>query len=145
MGIFFDPVPGVPCAATSDCCLLVLCSSVDGRPIKSVDQGETWTELDGSAIGDGSVPVSCGGGGEPTEPKPWYEANLGPLTAGVTVVNHNLGLSNPNEIVVQSWDAGGIEPLITNVQNRTPNSLEVVLVGDSVGDVHIVVARSDLN
>lgn len=127
------------------CCPpLVFCSSVDGRLIKSVDDGLTWTELDGSPIIDGSVPVDCGSSA-PTESLPWYQTNLGPLAAGTHLVNHNLGLSNPDEIVVQTWDTGGVEPLIVNVQNRTANSLEIVLVGDSAGDVHIVVGRSDLN
>ncbi len=144
MGIFFAPAPGAPCVATDGCCLLVLCASTDQRPIKSVDTGVTWTELDGSPIVDGSVPVDCGSS-TPTEPLPWYQTNLGPLAAGTHVVNHNLGLSNPDEIVVQTWDTGGVEPLIVNVQNRTAISLEIVLVGDSAGDVHIVVGRSDLN
>ena len=50
------------------------------------------------------------------EPKPWYEANMGPLPAGISAVNHNLGLTNPDEIVVQFWDSGGIEPLVAEIR-----------------------------
>ena len=77
--------------------------------------------------------------------KPWYTANLGPLAAGATTVTHSLGLTNPDEIVVQFWDSGGIEPLIANVTNRTANTLDLDLEMPSAGDVHVVVARSQAN
>jgi hypothetical protein len=142
MGVFFTPVPGAPCVVGADCCLLVLCASTDGRPIKSVDTGATWTELDGSPIVDGATPVSCNGG---AEPRPWFVADLGVLPAGTTTVNHNLGLSNPEEIIVQFWDTSGVEPLIANVSNRTANSFDLVLELGSSGPVTVVVGRSNLN
>ncbi len=98
-----------------------------------------------ATTGASTRPKPGGGGGEPTEPKPWYEANMGPLPAGISTVNHNLGLTNPDEIVVQFWDSGGIEPLIANVTNRTANTLDLDLEMPSAGDVHVVVARSQAN
>lgn len=77
--------------------------------------------------------------------KPWYTANLGPLTAGATTVTHSLGLTNPDEVVVQLWDNGGVEPLVTNVESRTANTLDVLLELPSNGDVVVVVGRSNLN
>lgn len=144
MGIFFDPVPGAPCVTTDGCCLLILCASTDQRPIKSVDTGATWTELDGSPILDGATPVSCAGGGGDV-PRPWYTEDLGVLPAGTTTVNHNLGLTDPEEILVQFWDTSGVEPLIANVSNRTANTLDLVLELGSSGPVTVVVGRSNLN
>ena len=144
MGIFFEPVPGAPCVTTDGCCLLILCASTDQRPIKSIDTGTTWTELDGTPILDGATPVSCAGGGGDT-PRPWFVANLGVLPAGATTVSHNLGLTNPDEIIVQFWDTSGVEPLIANVENRTANTLDLVLELGSSGPVTVVVGRSNLN
>ena len=79
---------------------------------------------------------------------------MGPLPAGISTVNHNLGLTNPDEIVVQFWDSVSfervfevldIEPLIANVTNRTANTLDLDLEMPSAGDVHVVVARSQAN
>ena len=98
-----------------------------------------------ATTGASTRPRPGGGGGEPTEPKTWYEANMGPWPAGISTVNHNLGLTNPDEIVVQFWDSGGIEPLIANVTNRTANTLDLDLEMLSAGDVHVVVARSQAN
>ena len=98
-----------------------------------------------ATTGASTRPRPGGGGGEPTEPKTWYEANMGPLPAGISTVNDNLGLTNPDEIVVQFWDSGGIEPLIANVTNRTANTLDLDLEMPSAGDVHVVVARSQAN
>jgi len=38
---------------------MVLCASTDGRPIKSVDGGVTFTELGGAPIADGATAVAC--------------------------------------------------------------------------------------
>ena len=78
-------------------------------------------------------------------PRPWYTEDLGLLPAGTTTVNHNLGLTNPDEILVQFWDTSGVEPLIANVENRTANTLDLVLELGSSGPVTVVVGRSNLN
>ena len=60
MSLFFEPVPAAPCPP--DIAVpppILACASTDGRLIKSVDTGLTWTELNGSAIGDGATPVAC--------------------------------------------------------------------------------------
>lgn len=59
MGVYQNPVPVVPCVPDG-VQVLVLCASTDGRPIRSVDGGVSWTELDGTAIADGATPVACG-------------------------------------------------------------------------------------
>ncbi len=100
---FITPDPGVPCGtATTSCCVLVACASNGGRLLKSVDLGVTWTELDGSPIGDGSTPVSCaGGGGEGIQEV--YSQTGPPVTppAGPNAVSYDLATN-----VLYVWDAG---------------------------------------
>jgi hypothetical protein len=138
-------VPSVPCPGSSTCCVVFQCASTDGRLLKSVDSGVSWVNIDGTPITDGAVPVACTGGSVPPENKPWFYSDLGVLPAGVTTINHGLGLADPNEMLVQLWDQSGVEPLQVNVSNRTANTVDVTLASGSLGSVTVVVGRSNLN